>query len=286
MIRIVTDSASDLDYERASELGVYCLPLTVSFGEESYKENVDISKEEFYKKLVEGSTDFPKTSQVSPYAFEQVFQKAKEKGDDIIAILLSTGLSGTYQSGLIAEKNIFYKEEGRCHIIDSRTASAGEQLLVEYAAFLRDQGDTAEKIVQKVQALRPRQRLIACVNTLEYLHKGGRISKAAAAIGTIIHVKPILTIRRNGVPEIINRVRGNHKAIAYILDCLKRDQPDEKYPIYIMYSYSDEEARKLRKAIHMEGYRVRMKHVINVGAVIGSHVGPGAYGVAYIRHLR
>lgn len=290
MVRIVTDSASDLDKKTAEELGVICVPLTVSFGEEHFKENEELSRTEFYERLTTDS-NFPQTSQVSPYAFEQIFKEAKEAGDEVVVILLSSRLSGTYQSGLIAEQSVYGDEivetgkkpkKKSCYVIDSHTASAGQQLLVEYAAMLREQGDSAKEIVQKVCRLRPNLRLLACVNTLEYLHRGGRISKVAAAIGTIIHVKPILFVKENGEPEIVARIRGNQKAIAYILEQIKIMQPDERYPIYIMYSYVDEGAKRLRKAIRMAGYQVRMKHVINVGAVIGSHVGPNAYGVAYV----
>lgn len=290
MVRIITDSASDFDNKTAEELGVICVPLTVSFGEEHFKENVELSKTEFYERLTTDS-QFPQTSQVPPYAFEQVFQDAREAGDDVVAILLSSKLSGTYQSAKIAEKAIYGdantstdKKTGEksCYVIDSHSASAGQQLLVEFAVMLREQGNSAKEIVKKVRSLRPNLRLFACVNTLEYLHRGGRISKVVAALGTIINVKPILFVKENGEPEIIARVRGNQKAIAYILEQIKTMQPDEEYPIYIMYSHIDEGAKRLRKALQIEGYQVRMKHIINAGAVIGSHVGPNAYGVTFV----
>lgn len=290
MVRIITDSASDIDSKAAKELGVICVPLTVSFGDEDFKENEDISRTEFYQRLITDS-DFPRTSQVPPYAFEQAFRAAKEAGDDVVAILLSSRLSGTYQSAKIAETNVYGKgspkEEVRetgtsCYVIDSHTASGGEQLLVEYAAELKKQGNTAKEIVKKVCRIRSNLRLFACVNTLEYLHRGGRISKVAAAIGTLINVKPILFVKENGEPAITARVRGNQKAITYVLEQIKNMPPDERYPIYIMYSYADEGAKRLRKAIQMAGYQVQMKHVIHVGAVIGSHIGPNAYGVTYV----
>lgn len=290
MIRIVTDSASDLDKNVAEELGVICVPLTVSFGTEHLKDGVELGKKEFYERLI-SDVRHPQTSQVTPYALEQVFQQAKTAGDDLVVILLSSRLSGTYQSGLIAERSTYGEEEDTnsgnphrksCYVIDSRMASAGQQILVEYASNLRKQGKTAREIARSVRALRPRVRLFACVNTLEYLCRGGRISKVAAAIGTMINVKPILFVKENGQPEIIARMRGNQKAIAYILEQIKKDPPDEGFPIYIMYSFAEEGAMRLRKAIRMAGYRVQMKHVVHVGAVIGSHIGPNAYGVAYV----
>lgn len=290
MIRIVTDSASDLDAGRAEELNIICVPLTVSFGEKNFQEGVDLSKADFYERL---STDsnVPKTSQVAPYAFEQVFREAKEAGDDVIAILLSSRMSGTYQSGLIAKQNVYTDEEAEkernahkssCYIIDSRTASAGQQLLVEYASELRRQGNTGKEIAKKVCHLRSRLRLFACINTLEYLYRGGRISKAAATIGTIINVKPILYVKENGQPEIVVRMHGNQKAASYILERFKKDPPDESYPIYLMYSYGEEGALWLRKAIQRAGYPVQMKRIIQAGAVIGSHIGPNAYGMVYV----
>lgn len=291
MTRIITDSASDIDMKTAGELGIICVPLTVSFGKEQFKENIELSKTEFYKRLI-SDTNFPQTAQVPPYTFEQVFREAKEAGDDVIAILLSSRLSGTCQSARLAEEAVYDGEgmknrgdsdKGFCYVLDSRSASAGEQLLAEQAAILRRQGITAKEIVRQLRNLRSRLQLFACVNTLEYLYRGGRISKAAATIGTIINVKPILYVNENGEPEIAARVRGNQKAVAYMLDRLKAEPPDERYPIYIMYSYMDEGAKRLRKAIRMAGYQVRIRHVINAGAVIGSHIGPYAYGVAYVK---
>lgn len=291
MIRIVTDSASDIDMKAAGELGIICIPLTVSFGREEFKENIELSKTEFYKRLMTDK-ESPQTSQVPPYAFEQVFREAKEAGDDIIAILLSSRLSGTYQSARIAKESVYDSEgisngdgsgKSSCYVIDSRSASAGQQLLAEYAAKLREEGSTAREIVKQLRALRSRIQLYACVNTLEYLYRGGRISRAAATIGTMIHIKPILYVNEYGEVELAARVRGNQKAVTNILERIKKEPPDERYPIYIMYSYADEGARHLRKAVRMAGYQVRMKHVIHVGAVIGSHVGPYAYGVVYVR---
>lgn len=290
MIRIVTDSASDLDTKAAKELGVICVPLTVSFGEKHFQEGIDLSRAEFYERL---STDlhFPKTSQVAPYAFEQVFREAKEAGDDVIAILLSSRLSGTYQSGLLAKQNVYADEEtekekssnkSSCYIIDSRSASAGQQLLVEYASRLCQKGNNGKEIAKMVCHLRSGLRLFACVNTLEYLYRGGRISKAAATIGTIINVKPILYVKENGQPEIIARIHGNQRAASYMLEQFKKDPPDENYPIYLMYSYGEEGALWLQKAIRRAGYPVQMQRMIQVGAVIGSHIGPYAYGIAYV----
>lgn len=290
MIRIVTDSASDLDTRQAEELGVICVPLTVSFGDKNFQEGVNLSKADFYERL---STDlnFPKTSQVAPYAFEEVFREAKEAGDDVIAILLSSRLSGTCQSGLLAKQSVYGNMEtekekggnkGSCYIIDSRSASAGQQLLVEYASRLRQQGNTGKEIAKKVCHLRSGLRLFACINTLEYLYRGGRISKAAAAIGTIINVKPILYVKENGQPEIIARIHGNQRAASYILEQFKKDPPDENYPIYLMYSDGEEGALWLQKAIRRTGYPVQMQRMTQVGAVIGSHIGPHAYGIAYV----
>lgn len=290
MVRIITDSASDFDNKTVEELGVICVPLTVSFGEEHFKENIELSRTAFYERLMTDS-HFPQTSQVPPYTFEQVFKEAKEAGDEVVAILLSSRLSGTYQSAKMAEKFVFGEAssstdkktgEKSCYVVDSHSASAGQQLLVEYAVMLREQGNSAKEIAKKLRSLRPSLRLFACVNTLEYLHRGGRISKVAAALGTIINVKPILFVKENGEPEIVARVHGNQKAITYIIEQIKVMQPDERYPIYIMYSYVDEGARRLRKALQAAGYQVRMKHIINVGAVIGSHVGPNAYGLTFV----
>lgn len=290
VIRIVTDSASDIDAGTAEDWKIISVPLTVSFGDKNFQEGIDLSKADFYERL---STDsnFPKTSQVTPFAFEQVFREAKEAGDDVVAILLSSRMSGTYQSALLAKQEVYDRTEkgtesgshiASCYIIDSRTASAGQQLLVEYAVRLRQQGASGETIAKKICEIRSRLRLYACVSTLEYLYRGGRISKAAATIGTIINVKPILYVKWNGQPEMIARMHGNQKAASYIMERFETDPPDKDFPVYLMYTYGEEGAVWLEKAIRKAGFQVQTPHLIQAGAVIGSHIGPKAFGMVYV----
>lgn len=284
MVRIVTDSASDIESNMLEDWGVTCASLSIMFDNEVLKENVDISRTDFYERLI-NSPVFPKTSQVPPYEFEMIFKEAKAGGEEVVAILLSSSLSGTYQSAVSAARSVYgdsYEEKG-CYIIDSCSASAGELLLVEQASLLRKQGKSAREIADAMLSLRTDLRLYACVNTLEYLHRGGRISKVVAAIGSIVKVKPVLFVNQKGTPEMIARIRGEQKAVKYLLEQLQHEVPDEHYPIYLMYSYVDEAAQQLRKHLRLAGYQIRMKHMIHAGAVIGSHVGPNAFGMVYVR---
>ena len=284
MVRIVTDSASDIETNMIEEWEITCAPLSIIMNDEVFKENVDISKTDFYERLI-SSSDFPKTSQVPPHEFEAIFKKAKAAGDDVVAVLLSSSLSGTYQSAVNAARSVYgdnYEGEG-CYLINSCSASAGELLLVEQAVILREEGKSAKEIADTILHLCMDLRLYACVNTLEYLHRGGRISKVAAAIGSIVKVKPVLFVNQKGTPEIIARIRGQQKAVRYLTEQLQHEIPDERYPIYLMYSYVDEAAQQLRKSLRLAGYQIRMKHLIHAGAVIGSHVGPNAFGLVYVR---
>ena len=174
MVQIITDSAADLEPREYEKLGVTCIPLRVAFGDAEYRENVDLDKVKFYELLL-SSVEFPKTSQASPAVLEGIFADAKAAGDEAIYITLSSALSGTYQTACMIRDDAEY--EG-AYVFDSRNATGGQRMIVEYACRLRDQGLNAAQIVEGLASMRDRVELYAVVNTLEYLHKGGRISHA------------------------------------------------------------------------------------------------------------
>lgn len=279
MVQIITDSAADLEPYEYENLGVKCIPLCVSFGNKEYQENVDLSKELFYQLLTE-SKDFPHTSQPSPYTVECMLQEAMDAGDETVVISLSSGFSGFYQNLMMVKNMLDYDN---CYVIDSKTGTGGLRLLVEQAAKLRDAGKTAREIVSEIEALRSRIVLYACMDTLEYLHRGGRISSTVYTVGSIANIKPILQISAEGLVEIPAKAMGMRKGMDFM--CKKAEQyiPDEDYPLYVMFTGNRENGEKLALRLQEKGYIIPNDRIINVGAAIGSHIGPNACGLVYIK---
>ena len=278
MVQIVIDSSADFEPSDLEQMGVICVPMTVRFGDTVYRENEDLTKEQFYS-LLESNLCCPQTSQPSPYEFEQTFRWFQESGDHVVAILLSSALSGTCQGAMLAKNLCEYEN---CYIIDSLNATAGTRLLVEYAGRLRDEGRSAAEIVQAVEMLKTKVTLYACLDTLEYLQKGGRISGFTAAIGNVARIRPVISVSSDGKVLIPLKTLGKQSAVTHILKWLKIKKPDPNFPMYVMYTHvrdtGDYFVGKLRKA----GYRIPDSHIVNVGAAIGSHIGPNAFGIAYV----
>ena len=189
-VQIIIDSAADYDKQEMEERNLICVPLTVTFGEKSYQDCFELTKDEFYKKLLE-KKEYPKTSQPSPDAFLTHFKKAKENGDSVVAILLASGLSGTYQSANIAKQMADYDD---IYIIDSKNAIAAIRMLTEVALEMRQKGCTGAEIAKKIDELKDRTSLRVVIDTLEYLYKGGRLTRAQAGIGEFAKLKPIVRL--------------------------------------------------------------------------------------------
>ena len=278
MVRIITDSAADLEPLEYERLNVTCIPLRVSFGDGEYQENVNLSKEKFYELLL-GSEEFPKTSQASPAILEELLTEAKTQGDEVIYITLSSALSGTYQTAcMIAEDS----EHKGAHIFDSRNATGGQRMLVEYACRLRNQGKNAAEIVAGLESIRDRVELYACVNTLEYLHKGGRISHAVYTLGSLAQIKPIISVDTEGRVALPAKVMGKRKGMDYLCKRLGARKPDGDHPVYVMYTNNRSVAETLAQRMAANGWEIPDGRIIQVGAAIGAHVGPDACGVVYI----
>lgn len=282
MVRIVTDSAADFEPAELAAMDVTCIPLSVLFGDNAYRENENLSKEMFYQ-LLTVQKDFPKTSQPSPFEFSQVFECFKASGDETVAILLSSKLSGTYQGAVLAKNLCGYEE---CYLVDSLCATAGERILVEHAVKLREEGRTALEIAQSIEQLKASISLYACLDTLEYLRRGGRISGAAAAIGSMTHIKPILHVAKDGSAEIPAKMLGKQRGLKYLLQRIEQKKPDPSFPIYVMYTHIRENAELLAERLRQAGYSIAERQIVNVGAVIGSHIGPNAFGLVYVTQCR
>ena len=274
MIRIVVDSAADCG--GMSGIGDWLIPLTVTIGDRDYLDGVELSADRFYELLTTG-TEFPKTSQPSPEAYFKVFRKAKKDGDDVLCFTISSALSGTYQSATIAKEMVDYD---RIHIIDTCAASHLIALLAEFARKRINEGAAAEVIVAECEALKKRIRVLAGLDTLAYLQKGGRLGKASAAVGQIAGIKPIVTFTRDGRVSLCAKSIGVARAIASIVSKLQQEQVDTDFPVYSLYTSGMENVRKLEEKLEQEG--ISVTETRQVGPTIGSHVGPGVYGIIYV----
>jgi DegV family protein with EDD domain len=277
-VRIITDSTSDISLEQAKQLGVTIVPLKVIFADKEYKEGIEISIDGFYEKLVKADR-LPTTSQPSPDDFLIYFNEAKEAGDSVVVILIAGKLSGTLQSATIAKDMINYKE---IYIVDSLNAITGLRLLVEHAVKLSRQGMNAAQIAETIEGLKDRIVLLAMVDTLEYLHKGGRLSKSSAIIGSLLNFKPIITLR-DGAIGVVGKERGSNKGIAKILETIDEfGVMDPNFPIYFGYTAEDSKTLILKEKV-VEKYGLKETQIYPVGCVVGTHVGPGACVITYIK---
>lgn len=277
-IQIITDSAADYSAQEIERRGIICVPMTVSFGEETFQDGVDLTKEAFFERLV-SSSEIPKTAQPSPAQFLEHFERAKAAGDTVIAILISGELSGTIQAAAIARDMAEYDN---IYIIDSRNATLGMRILVDRAAFLREKGESAEKIVQEVEALIPRIRIYAGLETLEYLYKGGRLSKSQAAIGSLVNLKPVVRVI-DGKVELFSKQIGLRHVNKVLEKVLCEECPDETYPIYFLYSYDKKNCAAFIKYLAKNGIEYEEPKLRGIGATIGSHIGTGAYGIVFVK---
>ena len=278
MVRIITDSAADFEHQELQELGVIQIPLVVTFGEQSYQDGVELNKEQFYEKLL-GSDVFPQTAQPSPAVLQEIFTQAHEAGDEAVYITLSSGLSGTYQTARMICEDLEF--EG-CYVLDGLNATGGQRMLVEQACRLRDAGKSGAEIVAQIESLRGRVRLYACLNTLENLYRGGRISHTVYKVGSMAQIKPIISIDPEGKVAVPGKAMGMRKGMDTLCKYLESHQPDPDFPVYLMYTNQRSAAESLGQRMEAHGYSIPADRIIGVGAAIGTHIGPAACGVVYI----
>lgn len=277
-VRIIVDSTSDLSATVRQR--VHVVPLTIRFGDKEYIDGVTINSREFYEKLVE-SDDLPTTSQASPASFEGVFRETFEAGDDAVVITLASKLSGTYQSAVIAAEEY----EGRIFVVDSTTVAIGGGILVELALRLADQGLSAAQIAKSLEQERENIRLVALVDTLEYLKRGGRISKTVALAGSLLSIKPVITVE-DGEIRMLGKARGSRQGNNLLVQEIeKAGGVDFSKPL--MLGYTGISDALLRKYIQdsnalWKDYREELP-VSTIGSVVGTHAGPGAIAVAFFK---
>ena len=273
-IRIITDSGSDICAPFPQNLTV--VPLTIHFGPEEYRDGETIDHRTFYEKLTSGS-ELPTTSLIPPGEFEQAFQKAVAAGETVIAILLSSKLSGTYQSAVLAADGYDH-----VHVVDSMNATLGEQILVKYALQLVERGLSAAEIVAELERAKAHVNLMGVPDTLEYLHRGGRISKTVAVLGGALSIKPVLRLV-DGEVIMIGKARGSKNGNNYLIQEVTKSGVDYTKPICLGYTGLSDELlqRYIADSRQLWEGKVDTLPISTVGATIGTHVGPGAVVVAF-----
>lgn len=276
MIRIITDSTADLPENKAKELGIEIVPLPVYFGQECFRDGVDLTPSQFYEKLSKVE-ELPKTSQATPMEFLNIFQKYLNMGDEVFGLFLSSEMSGTYQSAALAKAEI---DSEKIVVMDSRTVTLGLGLLVIEAAKLRDAGKSLAELTKATEEYISKLRLWAVVDTLKYLKMGGRISPTSAAMGSVMGISPIISVK-DGKVESIGKSRGRKNGIKRIAQLVEKEKPDTSYTIVFGHSNAPDALREeldvLLPLIKVNDYLVG-----NIGAAVGTHAGPGAVGIAYI----
>jgi len=276
MIKIVTDSTSYLPPEEIERFNIHVVPLNVHFGEEQvFQEGVTINIDQFYTMLAE-SPELPTTSQPSPGQFLDVFSELAEAGHDVLCLVISSKLSGTYQSALDAKHLL---PDANIVVIDSYSTVACLGLMVVTAAEMAAEGHTMAEIVARVEQMRDDMKLYFVVDTLEYLHKGGRIGAAAAFLGTLLKVKPILMLDE-GVIKPLDKVRSKRKAIQRLLSELESHvSPEQPVQAVAMHAQAPDEAGELATEIRRR-FNCQRMFFGEVGPVVGTHTGPGLLGAA------
>lgn len=257
------------------------VPLTVRFGDEEFIDGVTIQNDVFYEKLASAGA-LPTTSQAMPVQFSEAFEAAAERGGKIILITLSSRLSGTYQSAMLAARDF----EGRVFVVDSRSVTIGAGILAEYALTLADSGMPAEEIYRTLLQERDKILIFGVLDTLEYLKKGGRISKAAALAGGILSIKPIARIQ-NGEIEVVGKARGMKAGFSLLKKEIERAGGVTFYrPMLTGYTgASCEQARRfIQENPELWHGHENAVPLASIGSVVGAHTGPGMTAVAFFRN--
>lgn len=276
--RIIVDSTADLLPEIKER--VHTVPLTVHFGDEEYIDGITIDYKTFYEKLIESDV-LPTTSQATPNAFIKEFEKAKNAGESAVVITLASKFSGTYQSAMIAAED--YEN---IYIVDSSTVAMGTGILVELAFRLLDEGRSAEEIAQILETEKKNIVVVALVDTLEYLKKGGRVSKTVAFAGSVLNIKPVLSVT-DGEINMLGKARGSKMGNNLLVQEIdKAGGIDFTRPVLLGYSGISDAL--LLKYIEDSRYiwegNLKEVRYTTVGSVIGTHAGPGAVVVAFFKN--
>ncbi len=278
-VKIVTDSAADLPHTLAEELGITVVPVYLRFGEEVYRDRVDISEDEFYHRLLHDPIH-PSTTQPTPQDFADAYQKLSQEADGIISIHLTSRLSGTYNSAIQGKTLV---EDGcPIEVVDSQTLSMANGLIAMEAAKIAKSGKSLQQVVTEVRQIIPNIHLLILLDTLKYLAKGGRIGKAKALLGSVLNVKPLLIVK-DGELQPAGQVRTRSQGIQRLFDFAKNaiDIQD----LSVVYSTTPDEAQTLAEHVGSLVPRERIT-LARVGPALGVHAGPGALGISFREGVR
>lgn len=276
MIRFIVDSAVDITQEEAQQKGVVLLPLTVNIGGSEYRDGIDISRDEFYR-LLDETGEFPQTSQVTPALYAEEFEKARSVGDEVISLSVSSKLSGTYESALIARSMV--GEDG-IYCVDTLAASYPFAMLLDHALALRDEGRSAEEIVEDLKTFRYRVRMIGALDTLENLMRGGRIPKAAARLGDLAKLKIVVVLDGEGEVGLKAAVLGRKRAHEAMLKHILSLDIDTSFPVYSLFTSGLKNCEKFESRLREVGISFQQR--CQVGSAVGAHLGTQACGLAYV----
>ncbi len=274
-IKFITDSGSDIPQNQTE---VRVIPLTITFQDESFSDGVNLSHYEFYEKLVNGSV-LPSTSQIPPYQYEQVFREELQDADALIVVTVSSRLSGTYQSAMMASQEF----AGKVFVIDSLSVTVGQRALIDYGLRLVKEGKSIEEIVSELNEVRKDLKIIAMLDTLDYLKRGGRISATTAFAGTLLSIKPAVTVR-DGEVVLLGKARGSKQTNNFLSKAIVESGGiDFSKPFYIGYTGNDMTLlnRYIEDSRQFWQSATDVLPIMSIGGAIGTHVGPGAIALAF-----
>lgn len=278
MLRIITDSAADITLAEAEKLGIIINPLHLTFGEEECPQETEADFDRFYEKLAT-CKELPKTSQPSPESYIELYEAAREAGDDVLVLTLSGGLSGTVRSANTARELCEYD---RVFIVDTHQAITSQRMMVEQAVRLRDQGVATEEIAAQMEYLRDKVTVSGVVDTLVYLKMGGRIPSSLALLGTALKLKPVIALQGT-ILQTIGKAMGRKAGIRMLHERMEKYPPDPNYPILfgctsdraIMEDFMTETIEKFG----LQSFETRFHRI---GGIIGTHVGTNCIAVCYV----
>ncbi len=276
-VNMIVDSTADLNEAIVDRFSV--VPLTVHFGEEEYVDGVTITNREFYEKLIESDV-MPSTSQATPAAFEDVFEKVAAAGESAVVLTLSSKFSGTYQSAMIAAA-----EYENIYVVDTASVAIGAGILAELALQLVDAGLSAKEIADKLEQEKENIRIVALVDTLEYLKRGGRISKTVAFAGSLLNIKPVLSVVAGEI-NMLGKARGSKQGNNLLVQEIeKAGGVDFSKPLLLGYTgLTDVYLEKyIEDSKHLWAHGTQRLNTTIIGSVIGTHAGPGAVAVAFFK---
>ncbi len=270
MAKIITDSSCDLSVEEAKNLGVEMICMTVVFDDRHYIDKIELDNNEFYDKL-ETCESIPSTTLLNPADYIEMFDKYPD--EDIIVITIGSKLSGTFQSANIAKD---MTERDNIYVVDSKNATAGQGLLVKQAAKWNKEGKNAKEIVEGLEYMASNVKIVAIMDTLKYVVKGGRLSAVEGAVGTVLNLKPVICLE-DGEIKILSKSRGTKAALRELTKTINTDLcVDDNYEMCYIHSKNEDMLTNFRDQMNYDGNSYML------GSIVGTHIGPGAIGMAYI----